>query len=293
MSAGVGAGDRRGEAPAALVRDISDTATWAAHYRAIESARPDALFRDPQAARLAGERGARIAAAESDPQAWAWTMRTLLFDELLRAELASGTDLVVNLAAGLDARPYRMELPAALRWVEVDLPAPLDYKEAILAGEAPRCRLERVRADLADATARRQLFVRLAGESRRAVVLTEGLLIYLDAADVGALAADLAAVPAIQGWLLDLQSPGLVEMVRKQMGEKVAAGGAAFRFGPAEGPAFFNRYGWRPLAVRSLFKTAARFRRLPFPLRLLAWLPESQGKQGKKPWSAVVLLGRG
>src|SRR5207342_2112112 len=38
------------------IRNISDTALWAAIYRADETARPDALFRDPLAARLAGER---------------------------------------------------------------------------------------------------------------------------------------------------------------------------------------------------------------------------------------------
>ena len=38
-------------------RNISDTARWVAVYRAIESERPDAWFRDPLAKRLAGERG--------------------------------------------------------------------------------------------------------------------------------------------------------------------------------------------------------------------------------------------
>src|SRR5581483_11830586 len=108
--------------PAPLIRTVSDTAAWAAFYRGLESARPDALFRDPFAVRLAGERGARIAASNRQRDAWAWSMRTVLADELLRAELALGTDLVLNLAAGLDARPYRMELAASLRWVEVDLP---------------------------------------------------------------------------------------------------------------------------------------------------------------------------
>jgi O-methyltransferase involved in polyketide biosynthesis len=38
-----------------LIENVSDTAFWIAHYRAVESARPDALFRDPLAALLAGE----------------------------------------------------------------------------------------------------------------------------------------------------------------------------------------------------------------------------------------------
>jgi O-methyltransferase involved in polyketide biosynthesis len=39
------------------IRNVSDTARWAAHYRALESAREDALFLDPLAQRLAGDRG--------------------------------------------------------------------------------------------------------------------------------------------------------------------------------------------------------------------------------------------
>jgi O-methyltransferase involved in polyketide biosynthesis len=46
-----------------LISNISDTARWIAAYRAIESARPDALFDDPLADRLAGQRGHAIVAA--------------------------------------------------------------------------------------------------------------------------------------------------------------------------------------------------------------------------------------
>src|SRR5437764_9971197 len=112
-----------------LIRDVSDTARWVAVYRARESERPDAVFRDPYARRLAGERGEQIANALPFGQqnAWSWTARTYLVDRIVAAHVAGGGDLVVNLAAGLDARPYRMELPQALRWIEVDLPQMIDY----------------------------------------------------------------------------------------------------------------------------------------------------------------------
>jgi len=50
------------------LRHISDTALWVAVYRAEESERTDAVFRDPYASKLAGERGTQIAgdSAESD-----------------------------------------------------------------------------------------------------------------------------------------------------------------------------------------------------------------------------------
>ena len=61
--------------------------------------------------------------------------------------------MVVNLAAGLDACPYRMDLPSSLQWIEVDLPEILAHKEELLRDEKPVCQLKRVRRDLSDANA--------------------------------------------------------------------------------------------------------------------------------------------
>jgi len=143
-----------------LIRNVSDTARWVAFYRAEESSRPDAVFSDPYARRLAGERGEQI--ARSGPftgrNSWPFVARTYLFDRFIQEQIRQGADMIVNLAAGLDARPYRMALPARLRWIEVDLPEILAHKEEILDGEKPVCVLERLRLDLSDVTARRRLF---------------------------------------------------------------------------------------------------------------------------------------
>jgi|SRR5208283_4240268 len=146
------------------IQHISDTARWAAVYRARETERLDAIFRDPFARRLAGERGEEIAKALPfhEKNSWSWVTRTYVFDSFIRGQVDQGVDMVVNLAAGLDARPYRMDLPASLQWIEVDLPEILSYKEQILGGEKQRCRLERVGMDLADTRARRDLLDTLA-----------------------------------------------------------------------------------------------------------------------------------
>src|SRR5262245_2164552 len=110
--------------PDAPLRNISDTARWVAVYRAIESERPDAWFHDPLAARLAGERGREIAKTMdfAHRNAWSFVARTVLFDRFIMSGIAQGADMVVNLAAGFDTRPYRMDLPADFPWIEVDLP---------------------------------------------------------------------------------------------------------------------------------------------------------------------------
>ncbi len=168
------------------VRNISDTARWVAYFRARETQRADALFRDPFAERLAGERGFEIAntLAQGNKHEWAWVARTYLFDQFISREIEEGTDLVVNLAAGLDARPYRMDLPAALQWVEVDLPEIVSYKEEILGSEKSKCLLERIRLDLSDMPGRRALFAELDRRAKKITVVTEGLLIYFSAEEV-------------------------------------------------------------------------------------------------------------
>jgi methyltransferase (TIGR00027 family) len=278
----------------ALIRNISDTALWAAVYRARETERADPLFADPFARRLAGTRGEQIATslAFSDRATWAWVMRTYLYDQFLNEQIQQGVDMVVNLAAGLDARPYRMALPASLKWIEVDLAGILDYKEEILIAEKPACQLERIRLDLSDVSGRRELFSQLGRRSAKTLIITEGLLIYLTPEEVGALARDLAAPPSFQRWLADVSSPGLLRMLQKNMGPQLAQSGASFKFGPKEGPGFFVPHGWRPIDVRSPLKAAARLKRLSFGMRLLALLPASNGAQGSRPWAGICLLAK-
>ena len=278
-----------------LIRNISDTARWAAVFRAMETERSDALFRDPLARRLAGDRGEQIAAAMTMHMrnSWSWVMRTYIVDQYITRGLANGVDTILNLAAGLDARPYRMDLPPTLRWIEVDLPELFAYKEEVLAGEKPRCVLERVPLDLSDAARRRALFAQIGASAKRVMILSEGLLVYLSAEDVGALATDLARQPSFQYWVFDIVSPGLMEMLRKQGGgSELEAAGAPFKFGPSEGPDFFRKFGWRPLEVQSTFKAASRTGRLPWSLKIFSLFPESNGAQGKRPWSGICLMER-
>jgi methyltransferase (TIGR00027 family) len=274
-----------------LIRNISDTARWVAVYRAQETERADAIFRDPFARRLAGERGEQIARMMPLGRDSAWSMitRTYLIDEFIKAELQRGADMVVNLAAGLDTRPYRMQLPPSLHWVEVDLPEILDYKAEILRDEKPVCKLERIRLDLSDVTRRRELFAQLSQRAKRALIITEGLMIYLTAEANGALASDLAAPPTFHSWIFDIASPGLLRMLRKRMATQLSQA-APFKFAPEEGPRFFTRFGWKPVEIQSLLKNAAQLKRLSFFLRLAALLPESEKSRRERPWSGVCLL---
>ena len=133
--------------------------------------------------------------------------RTYLLDQIVMREVARGVDLVVNLAAGLDTRPYRMDLPPALHWVEADLPQILDYKEPILGG--PRRDARSSAFESIPPTPRRVAHssIRPVRSARHALVISEGLVIYLASEDVRTLAGDLSAVAAFERWALDCVSP--------------------------------------------------------------------------------------
>jgi methyltransferase (TIGR00027 family) len=176
-----------------LIQNVSDTAYMVAAWRAIETERSDALFRDPLAGKLAGERGKKIVAGirrwPFGP--WSVALRTVIIDDFIEAAVAQGADTVLNLGAGLDTRPYRMALPSSLRWIEVDYPHVVELKEGNLASEQPRCALERVKMDLADLSTRGTLFAEIDARSKYVVILPEGVIPYLSVEAVGALADDL------------------------------------------------------------------------------------------------------
>ena len=275
-----------------LVENISDTARWVAIFRAEESERPDAVFHDPFARRLAGEKGVQIADAIefSRKNNWTFIARTYLFDEYVKHHVEMGYDMIVNLAAGLDARAYRMQLPKNLKWVDVDLPGMINYKNEILKDEKPICDYRAIALDLADRKARFELFQLLNNECKKALVVTEGLIIYLTSEQVAELTIDISSQDHFRHWVFDLVSPAVLEMAKKEMQPALKGSGAVFQFAPEEGEEFFEKYGWKHIESRSKLKTAAKLNRLYDEIKPFADLPEPPGPHRPFPWSGTCLF---
>ncbi len=249
---------------------VIDTASWMAFYRAIESERADALFHDPFARQLAGLRGENIARRlpMTKQSAWIAAVRTRVFDEMIIQAVEDGVDTVLNLAAGLDTRPYRLALPPSLRWIEMDFPSLLSYKQEKLQNERPSCLLEHVALDLVEGSARSQIFARVGAEGKLVLVVSEGFLLYLAPDQVASLARDLHAVPSFAYWLTALASPLMVKMLPRAL----ARSEARMQFAPEEGAAFFQPYGWKVAEFRTSQEEARRLKReQPFGC-LLRWL---------------------
>ena len=281
-----------------MIENVSDTARWVAVYRAMETERRDAIFRDPFAGRLAGEKGnAIVDSMKSGRQmAWAMIVRTAVFDEVILERVRNGNaDVVLNLAAGLDARPWRLSLPPTLRWIDVDLPGILNHKTEILKDEKPKCRYEAVQLDLRDVAKRQALFSQINSESSRVIVVSEGLLIYLPPDDVGALARDLAAGRHFQWWVIDIAAPRLLEMMQKMWGKNLNAGNAPFLFAPAESTKFFEKFGWTELEFHGSMDDARRLNREMKMMWLWRFLGRFRSKEVRaefQRFSGVVLMER-
>lgn len=234
------------------------TSRWVAALRERESQRPDRLFDDPFAGALAGDAGrAMMAAVEADLPAMAGTrglaVRTRYLDDMLAAAIAEGVRQVVILAAGMDARAYRLPWPAGTVIYEVERADVMALNERVMAtlGAAPKAERRAVRIDLRDdfASALRERGFQ-AGQP--AAFLVEGLLVYLpDRPAVLRILREVAALGAPGSWIgLDVVgerflSLPMVEPVQRRL----AAMEATWSFGTDDPAALLREAGFEQVSV--------------------------------------------
>ena len=95
--------------------------------------------------------------------------------------------------------------------------------------------------------------------------------------------------PAVAKALLDLHNGAVAQYIAKRTGNALK-GTATMQFATDLGPTIFEPLGWRPLSTTSVFKTAGRLKRLPFPMWLFAKLPEKPYGVPSRPWTGVCVL---
>jgi methyltransferase (TIGR00027 family) len=251
---------------------VAATARWTAAERARESARPDRLFDDPLAEALAGEEGRALAEwmhRDGLFEQPGFAVRTRYFDDVLTSSVAEhGTPQVVVVGAGMEARAYRLALPPDLAWYELDKPELLALKDEVLTeiGAAPKCAYRPVGVDLTTEWAG-PLTAAGFDATRPAVWLLEGLLMYMEPADVYRLLDDLTELSSAGSELLTdtvgrsvLDSPD-VQPIRDRLAEQ----GSPWRFGTDRPEAeLFEPRGWQ--ATVSLYsEIGTRLGRWPYP----------------------------
>jgi methyltransferase (TIGR00027 family) len=249
-----------------MIENISDTAFLVAAYRALETERKDALFQDPFAKKLVGDKGLKIVDGlhAGRRSSWFLVARTCILDQwILKIIKEENIDTVLNLAAGLDARAYRLELPQSLRWFDVDLPAISNHKELILKNDKPKCDYHLVKMDLADQAERARFFTEVARDSKKTLIISEGFLMYLTPIQASELAQELAQHSPFRFWLAELLGPVQLAMIKLKWGKQFKAANSEMAFAPKEGPQFFKAYGWEAADFKSSFDEAIRIGRAP------------------------------
>jgi methyltransferase (TIGR00027 family) len=236
-------------------------AVGAAAVRAAESRRGDRLFADPLADAFVAAAGRpwRFPAEDEAAAAPFWTMmadtvvvRTRFFDEYLARAYATGVRQVVVLAAGLDARAYRLESPHGARLWEVDRPDVIGFKEQVLTamGSRPACRRMSLGADLRDDWPSMLLRGGFHPDQPTAW-LVEGLLVYLTAAESDVLLGRIGELSAPGSRLgLSVSSQAMLDPKAKpavldSLGDYSVKVGATWRSGFAAEPTeWLAGHGW-------------------------------------------------
>lgn len=228
------------------INDVTDTALWVAAYRAEESARKDAIIKDPHASLLLGDAGSKVAIRTQGSRytAWSVVIRTYIIDQFINHLMKTQEiDTVINLGAGLDTRPYRLDLPSSLRWIEVDFPKLIDLKNDKLKNEKPKCVLERISLDLSIESVRDHFLKEVSSTSKKVLVMTEGVVPYLSNEDAKSLALALHAQDNFAFWITEYYSPEILKFLRTPKRLKQMKN-APFLFYPENWFSFFKECGW-------------------------------------------------
>jgi methyltransferase (TIGR00027 family) len=259
------------------MNSLSETAYLVAMYRAIESARPDALFQDPFASILAGGQGKLLAEVFGNQEQAVnlIAVRTYTFDRLILQLLNSTKiDTVVNLGAGLDTRPYRLALPRSLCWMEVDFPEIISYKTEKLQQEQPVCSLARIELDLTNFELRKNLFTEINSKAERVLIITEGLLSYLSEEQVSLLSEEIRSQSHFYWWLFELIAASEIMQTKPSQTQKLFQQyfSNTLQFAPENGLDFFSERGWQVVQFCSLWRESRRLKRGVFLASLLELL---------------------
>ncbi|HEV7220894.1 MAG: SAM-dependent methyltransferase [Terriglobales bacterium] len=265
------------------MQSVSQTARWVAAQRERESARSDRLFLDTLAGHLAGEEGrAALRISEQfNPRhkstADYIATRTRFLDEFVIQGNKKGTRQVVIVAAGMDARAYRLPWQDGTALYEIDYPELLDLKERILKQQDKVSQCHRITLGTNLEGEWGDMLVGAGFQTDQASLwLIEGLLYYLHEAPVDGILRQVTKLAAPGSQLAaDLVSQScLTSPWMKEALEAMKKNGMGWYFGSDDPSSLFARHGWEA-EIKNPNVEAAKYdpERFPMPANPQVQLP--------------------
>jgi len=217
------------------------TAYLTALARAEATADPRTEFEDRFASRFADlcpDQIMRVTRATAGRPVVA--VRTSIIDRMVAESVGGGDiDLCINLGAGFDSRPFRLDWNAGCPVIEVDAPAIFDVKDRLLPAADGLVPVERIGCDVRDVDGLTSILAPRAAQ-QRLLIVSEGLLAYFPELYVASLAAALVRLGSSATWICDVMSR---QSARTLTATAEAAGVALNFFGLTDTKAF-EENGW-------------------------------------------------
>jgi methyltransferase (TIGR00027 family) len=246
---------------------VSHTALNAAALRAMESKKPNALFKDYFAERFLIDQNVNSLLFNEDLARWTLVLRTYIIDRYIESLVKQGIDTILNLGAGLDTRPYRLNLNRDLKWYEADYDNIINLKNQKLIDVEPNCALQQVAIDLSDLQSRKDLLSRIGSGSKNVLVLCEGLLMYLSPETVNSLGQELFSICSIKSWMIDITNKPFIDWAKKYLlksRDRISIGsGCSINFFPDNTAEFLHTLGWELEEFTSYAQCGIELNRIP------------------------------
>lgn len=222
------------ETTAQNLTGVAETLLFTLYVRAMEAQRPDALMKDEKAVALVAQldydfsRLKQLRMDEDDKTSL--ILRNREFDRYAQAFLARNPQaVVVHIGCGLDARFDRVaDRNCQVEWYDLDLPEVIELRRKLLGGEGPRHHF--LACSALDPA---WLEAVSAHGPRPYLFLAEGVLMYIEEAQVKALVLRLRDRFPGAELVFDAFSPYLVRMSNLRMA--LTKMGARYHWGLADG----------------------------------------------------------
>lgn len=253
--------------------NISETAYWMAAYRALDSQSKESVIQDFLADKFADPKGFKFLnkLPLGKNFSWIFNTRTKIFDEIILNFIRhEKITTVVNLAAGFDMRPYRLDLPSSLTWIEMDHVEVIDYKKNITHNLSANCQILRFACDLSKSASLQNLLAQNLEGDKKVLFITEGLIVYLTQDEFAVLRDNLKQASCITSyWAFDVAHPMIVAMMARLWNSVLQKSHSYFRNGMSIQLVQERMLGSFELIQReSLLLKACQFKLAPMSVRI-------------------------